>query len=445
MNKTRIKKLNNIKIANEIKGNVVYWMHRDHRILDNNTLIASLKTAKKHNVKVEIIFSLRKSFLKSMAVYKDLMLKGLEEVKVLAAKNNIKFTLISNLENQEKMVVDYLKINKSSFLFTDFTPLKTNRKWVKNVIKNVNIPAYEVDSRNIIPVWLTSEKEEFAAYTIRPKIYNKLSEYLDKFDNSNLVNIKYSKESPQNKALITLQNFIKNKLIHYADKRNSINKNLQSNLSKYLHFGHISSQTTVLEVLKQTKISKDIFINIKTNKAKIIKENEVTLQESAFAFIEELVVRRELAENYCYYNKNYDNPKGYHEWAKKTHLEHKNDRRQYNYSLEKLEQYKTHDDVWNKATKEMIKTGKMHGYLRMYWAKKVLEWTPSVKIAHKYLIYLNDKYMLDGRDPNGYTGIAWSVGGVHDRAWFERDIFGKIRYMNYEGLKRKFDLKKYLS
>ena len=160
--------------------------------------------------------------------------------------------------------------------------------------------------------------------------------------------------------------------------------------------------------------------------------------------MEELIVRRELADNFCFYNPQYDSFAGFPTWAQKTLDEHRRDPREYLYTLAQFEQAQTHDDLWNAAQLEMVQTGKMHGYLRMYWAKKILEWTRSPEEALQIAIYLNDRYELDGRDPNGYTGIAWSLGGVHDRAWGERKVFGKIRYMSYNGCKSKFDVTAYI-
>ena len=157
----------------------------------------------------------------------------------------------------------------------------------------------------------------------------------------------------------------------------------------------------------------------------------------AGAFLEELIVRRELSDNFCYYNQNYDNVQGFPAWARSTLEEHARDRREYLYKLEELERGKTRDDLWNAAQLEMVRRGKMHGYMRMYWAKKILEWTESPAEALRAVIYLNDRYELDGRDPNGYVGAAWSLGGVHNRAWKERAIYGKVRYMSYNGSKEK--------
>jgi len=204
-------------------------------------------------------------------------------------------------------------------------------------------------------------------------------------------------------------------------KRNDPVADGQSNLSPYLHFGQISAQRVALEV-----------------------ENASVDKASRDTFLEELIVRRELADNFCFYTPQYDKFEGFPAWARKTLNAHRKDRRAYSYTLQQFEYAKTHDELWNAAQTEMVKRGKMHGYMRMYWAKKILEWTGSPEKAMETAIYLNDLYGLDGRDPNGYTGIAWSIGGVHDRAWNERPIFGKIRYMSYNGCKSKFDVKRYI-
>ena len=143
------------------------------------------------------------------------------------------------------------------------------------------------------------------------------------------------------------------------------------------------------------------------------------------------------------YNENYDTFECLPKWAIDTLETHMDDDREYIYSLSELENYMTHDRYWNAAQKELIITGKMNGYMRMYWGKKVIQWSDDYKKAYEYLIYLNDKYSLDGRDPNGYAGIAW-VFGKHDRPWVEREIFGKVRYMNDKGLERKFSMEDYL-
>ena len=192
-------------------------------------------------------------------------------------------------------------------------------------------------------------------------------------------------------------------------------------MSPFFHYGHTAPQRVALEI-KSSKFP----------------------PEDKDAYLEEMIVRRELADNFCHYEKNYDQFEGFHAWAQKTLNEHRNDEREFVYSPEEFEYSETHDDLWNAAQDEMKIKGKMHGFMRMYWAKKILEWSPSPEIAQQIAIELNDKYQIDGRDPNGYTGIAWSIGGIHDRAWFERPVFGKIRFMNYNGCKRKFNVQAYI-
>ena len=224
-------------------------------------------------------------------------------------------------------------------------------------------------------------------------------------------------ESFANKRLRSLNESFKN----YDLNRNDPTKNALSNLSPYFHYGHLSSQRAILEI-KKFKLP----------------------QNDKDAFIEQVLIRKELADNFCEFEKNYDFFEGFHPWAQKTLDEHRNDERDYLYPKGQFEEAKTHDPLWNAAQIQMMTTGKMHGYMRMYWAKKIMEWSPSPEVAQQIAIDLNDKYQLDGRDPNGYTGIAWSIGGVHDRAWFERPVYGKIRYMNYNGCKSKFDVAKYV-
>jgi deoxyribodipyrimidine photo-lyase len=216
-----------------------------------------------------------------------------------------------------------------------------------------------------------------------------------------------------------LKVFLKDKLADYPDRRNDPNADAQSNLSPYLHFGQISPLHIALEVEKRSN-------------------------EGKAAFLEELIVRRELSHNFVYYNDKYDDFECLPPWARRTLNYHERDKREYVYSREQFEMAQTHDPYWNAAQKEMVLTGKMHGYMRMYWGKKILEWTRTPREGFDIALYLNNKYELDGRDPNGFAGVAWCFG-KHDRAWAERPVFGKIRYMNANGLKRKFDADAYVA
>jgi len=338
--------------------------------------------------------------------------------------------------------------HKTGVLVTDFDPLRLKRAWKKAVLSKIPIPVYEVDAHNVIPCWVASPKQEFAAYTFRPKVKRQLAEFLDDFPSlrkhpfsgerrvkhTDWTAIRKSLEvdravwevewiKPGEKAALqALHHFVEHKLSEYDRKRNDPSQDGQSHLSPYLHFGQISAQRVAIEIKRAKSSVKD-----------------------RAAFLEELIVRRELSDNYCFYNPHYDSFQGFPDWARKSLDEHREDKREHLYSLEQFETARAHDELWNAAQLEMVKTGKMHGYMRMYWAKKMLEWTKTPEEAQKIAIHLNDKYELDGRDPNGYVGIAWSIGGVHDRAWFPRPIFGKIRYMSFRGAQSKFDVKAYIS
>lgn len=443
LNSSRIKQLNNFS-AKTSQGPIFYWMSRDQRMKDNWALLFTEELAHKHNQNFGVIFCLQPEFLEAGLRQYDFMLKGLQELEKDLHSKNIPFFLL--LGSPEVEIPKFVKDHKVSALVTDFSPLKISRAWKNAVNKKIRIPFYEVDAHNVIPAWVVSPKQEYAAYTIRPKVHKLLSEYLTDFPkikgNKNfslknkpidwqkiVKNLKVDKQvepvswitAGEKAAHKALKKFISTGLKNYDSDRNDPSLEAQSNLSPYLHFGQISAQRIAFEV------------------------SALPHSASQEAFLEELIVRRELAENFCYHNPHYDSVKGFPAWATKTLSTHAHDQREYLYSKKQLEEAKTHDELWNAAQMEMVKTGKMHGYMRMYWAKKILEWTKSPDEAMKIAIYLNDKYELDGRDPNGYTGIAWSIGGVHDRPWFNRNVFGQVRYMSASGLKSKFNTKAYLN
>ncbi len=438
------KRIRLLKKGDETNGPVVYWMSRDQRVHDNWALIFSQKLALDKNKPLVVLFNLVPQFLEATIRQYGFMLKGLQQVEEELTKFSIPFVLTSG-EPENEIPIVLNKLN-ASILVSDFDPLKIKRIWKRDIAKKISIPFYEVDAHNIVPCLIVSDKIEFGAYTIRPKIQKALSEFLEEFPelkkmrnyeldsefinweeienslnlNKNVKEVGWLKPGEAS-AQRVLKDFLENRFDSYAEDRNDPNKNALSNLSPYLHFGQISAQRVALTI-----------------------EQFYGNHPSSKSFLEELIVRRELSDNFCYFNPKYDSFDGFPDWAKKTLNEHRKDKREFIYSLADFEQAKTHEDLWNAAQTEMIKTGKMHGYMRMYWAKKILEWSKSPEEALKIAIYLNDKYQLDGRDPNGYVGCAWSIGGVHDRAWTERPVFGKIRYMNYNGAKRKFDVDSYI-
>jgi deoxyribodipyrimidine photo-lyase len=217
------------------------------------------------------------------------------------------------------------------------------------------------------------------------------------------------------------QAFLANGLENYDRHGNQPQTDDISHMSPYLHFGQISPLYLALAVMNVDR----------------------SLADARDAFLEQLIIRRELAINFVYFTPGYDTFDVIPGWAKKTLADHESDPREYLYTPEQLTQAKTHDPYWNAAMMEMTHTGFMHNYMRMYWGKKILEWSSTPKQAYETTLTLNNRYFLDGRDPNSYTGVAW-LYGVHDRAWAERSIFGKVRYMAASGLERKCDISAYV-
>lgn len=418
-------------------GPVLYWMQRDQRVQDNWALLFAQQKALEYKVPLVVCFTLDQLLQRKNPRQYMFQLEGLALLQGELEKMNINFLVLE--EEYSKSIVQIISDFGIGFLVKDFSPLKDFQKQNKWIMSMVSIPSVEVDAHNCVPVWEVSDKQEFAAYTIRPKIHKKIDSFLvdfplikkHPFSLKKISGFRLSKRvakmsldfTPGEKAArAQLLKFMSNSLPIYAEKRNDPNAEVQSNLSPYLHFGHISAARVALEIQKNT----------------IDDENQEV-------FLEELIVRKELSDNFCFYNPQYDSFDGFPSWAQKTLNEHRLDARKYIYSKKDFTDANTHEPLWNAAQTQLVVHGKMHGYLRMYWAKKILEWSRSPEEALSIAIELNDGYSLDGNDPNGFVGVAWSIGGVHDRAWFERDIYGKVRYMNANGAKRKFDTDAYIA
>ena len=440
------KRIRLLKAGKPTTGPVVYWMSRDQRCEDNWALLYAQELALSLQVPLAVVFCLVPDYLGATARQYGFMTRGLQEAEERLAKKAVPFYLLTGTPAEE--VPRFAARHHVGTLITDFSPLRVKRVWNRRVAEKLDISFYEVDAHNIVPCWLASPKQEYGAHTFRPKIRRALQEFMTPFPTlgkhpfpwkgeragADWAGILQNHKADSSVAMVdwlqpgetaarrTLYDFLEHRLACYNELRNDPTKGGQSNLSPYLHFGQLAPQRAALEVERCSE-------NIKS-------------QEE---FLEELIVRRELADNFCLYNEQYDSFEGFPAWARKTLDEHRHDPREYVYSLELFDRAGTHDELWNAAQREMAGTGKMHGYMRMYWAKKILEWSESPERALEIAICLNDRYELDGRDPNGYTGIAWSIGGVHDRPWMDRSIFGKIRYMNYNGCKRKFDVEAYVA
>lgn len=427
------------------RGPALYWMSRDQRATDNWALLYARELALARQCPLAVAFALAPSFLGAKGRHYDFLLAGLQETAHALQERQIPFFLLRG--DPAATIPAFVRDHDVSALIVDFDPLRIKRAWQASAISQLSVPVYQVDAHNIVPCWLASDKQEISARTLRPKIRRLLPEFLTPFpplrahpipwpgapepvdwdavraalDVDRTVGPAAAFPPGAAAARRALQTFITARLSRYASGRNDPNQEAVSDLSPYLHFGQLSAQSVALAV-----------------------QASDAPQEDKEAFLEELIVRRELADNYCYYNEQYDTLAGFPTWAQETLRAHQRDPRPVVYDCAALEAAQTHDALWNAAQLQMVKTGKMHGYMRMYWAKKILEWSPTPEEALATAIALNDRYELDGRDPNGYTGCAWAIGGVHDRAWPSRPIFGKIRYMSEGGARRKFDVDAYI-
>ncbi|XP_015697109.2 deoxyribodipyrimidine photo-lyase [Oryza brachyantha] len=440
-------------------GPVVYWMLRDQRLADNWALLHAAGLAAAAESPLAIAFALfPKPFLLSARRRQlGFLLRGLRRLASSAAARRLPFFLLTGGPAEIPALVRRLG---ASTLVTDFSPLRPVREALDAVVGDLRqdapgVAVHQVDAHNVVPVWAASGKLEYSAKTFRSKVSKVMEEYMVEFpelpavapwdreqpeavdwdaliervcsEAENVPEIDWcepGEEAAMEALLGSKDGFLTMRIKSYETDRNDPTKpRALSDLSPYLHFGHISVQRCALEAKKRRHLS----------------------PKSVDAFLEELVVRRELADNFCYYQPQYDSLSGAWDWARKTLMDHAADKREHSYTREQLENAKTHDPLWNASQLEMVYHGKMHGFMRMYWAKKILEWTSGPEEALSIAIYLNDKYEIDGRDPSGYVGCMWSICGLHDQGWKERPVFGKIRYMNYAGCKRKFDVDAYIS
>ncbi|XP_061550120.1 CPD photolyase [Phycodurus eques] len=448
VNKKRVRLISDAQQTKQDSEGVLYWMLRDQRVQDNWALIHAQRLASKKNLPLHVCFCLfaPKSELSTLRHY-SFMLKGLEEVEKECKSLDIQFHLLSG--SAGKVLPGFVSNRGFGAVVTDFSPLREPLKWLDDVKNSLpdDVPLIQVDAHNIVPCWVASPKLEYAARTMRGKLTKLLPEFLTDFPMvekhpytatkkanpvewaKTLASLQVDRtvDEPEwaqpgtMSGMAMLESFIDVRLKLFGTQRNDPNAAALSQLSPWIRFGYLSAQRVALQVQHGGK----------------------NASQSVAPFIEELVVRRELTDNFCFYNDKYDSVEGAYEWAQKSLKDHAKDKRPYLYTREQLEKAKTHDKLWNAAQYQMVSEGKMHGFLRMYWAKKILEWTSSPEEALSIALYLNDRYELDGQDPNGFVGCMWSICGTHDRGWAERPVFGKIRYMNYKGCLRKFDVPKF--
>jgi deoxyribodipyrimidine photo-lyase len=429
---------------------VVYWMQRAQRGVDNHAVDLAVKIANALGLPLVVYFAGISNFPHANLRHYVFLNQGLPDIETDLAARNISFVMRrAPHESHEQLLADV----HAAFLIGDENPMREPERWRKQLASRIGIPFWTVDADVVVPSKLM-EKAQYGAYTIRPRLYRLLPEYLHPYEN---LRAEWEWKRPRgfladsvhedmtrdwkdfdrsvapveawrggtHAAIKRLKMFTGRLLEDYDAQRNHPEIDGTSCMSPYLHFGHVGPITIALAVDAAAKANPK-------------------LREARDSYFNELIVWRELAINFVRYTSTYDSPECAESWAKTTIAEHARDEREHLYTLDQLESAQTHDDLWNAGQMQMARHGWMHNYLRMYWAKKILEWTPDVATAMKFAIYLNDKYFLDGRDPNGYAGIAWAILGKFDRAWGERPIFGKIRYMSGASTGKKFDSKRYI-
>jgi deoxyribodipyrimidine photo-lyase len=424
---------------------VVYWMQRSQRGIDNPALDVAVEAANALGKPIVAYFAPVPFYPHANLRHYRFLNEGIPDIAAALAKRNIGFVLRRFPEHN---LVKFCDEVTPALVVGDENPMREPEHWRHLAAQKLRGPFWTVDSDVIVPSRLI-EKEQYAAFHIRKKLEAQLDRFLVKPTNPHArVEWKMPPQlhslpadfdvtegwdlnrsvSPVNtfkggtkEALRLLREFTHKKLARYSKDRNHPELDGTSCLSPYLHFGHISPLTVALAVrdADASKADKESFLN-------------------------ELLVWRELAINFVTYNQNYDNFESGEKWAHRTLAEHAKDPRPYLYSEHQLEDAETHDPLWNAAQRQMVNSGWMHNYMRMYWGKKILEWSRTPAEAYRIAVALNDNYELDGRDPNGYAGIAWSIVGKFDRPWFTRPIFGQIRYMSGESTGKKFDSRRYI-
>ena len=425
---------------------VLYWMQASQRAEWNHALEYAIDRANELGQPLVALFGLTDDYPEANLRHYAFLLEGLAETQAALRARGVQ--LVVRHQSPELAAAEMAK--GASLVVTDRGYLRVQRQWREHVAKQAPCLVVQVEGDVVVPIKAVSRKEEYAAATIRPKLHKQLARFmvplkqrqlrkdslglklggLDLADvDAVLAQLDVDPSVPRqglylggtSRARAWLDDFVGHKLDDYAERRNDPSLGIWSNLSPYLHFGQLSPLAVALQVehaAGRNRAAKD-------------------------AFLEELIVRRELSMNFVFHNPHYDRYRCLPDWAHATLEEHTGDTREHVYTARQLEAAQTHDPYWNAAMREMVVTGKMANYMRMYWGKKILEWSRTPQHAFRTALRLNNRHFLDGRDANSFAGVAWCFG-KHDRPWTERGVFGKIRYMNANGLRRKFDIDAYV-
>lgn len=422
---------------------VLYWMQQSQRATHNPALEYAIARANAADLPLLVVFGLMDDYPEANRRHYTFMLEGLRETQDRLADRGIR--MIVQPGAPDDVALSYA--DDATLLVTDRGYLRHQRRWRERVATDAPCPVVQVEGDVVVPVDVVTDKAEYAARTIRPKIHDQLDRFLTVPPDDSVSTSSLNLGSDDGLALGNVERivdyldldrgvppvqglycggtseardmldaFCREHLDGYDDNRNQIQSHAVSHMSKYLHFGQVSPVWLALQIRESAAPSDDI--------------------ES---YIEELVVRRELAVNHVYFRPDtYDTYECLPEWAQETLADHADDAREFVYSYSALKQSETDDPYWNAAMTEMRETGYMHNYMRMYWGKKILEWSPDPRTAFDRALTLNNRYFLDGRDPNSYANVLW-LFGLHDRGWQERPVYGKVRYMSKGGLERKAD------
>jgi deoxyribodipyrimidine photo-lyase len=425
-------------------GRIIYWMRRDQRVDDNWALHHAIEAANRHDVPLAVVFCLVTDDLAATERKYAFTIGGLRQIESKLRRKGIGFHLVEGQPDVE--LPSFLHEVGAGMVITDFYPLKMEREWKRRVIGALDIPVTEVDAHNIVPCQVVTRRRVLSLDSFRAKVMPRLPEFLTEYPPTTGPNQKWDLDSPTTNwdsaiarlrvdhdvkpltwilpgevaARNALTAFCRDRLTRYPEGLVDPTKNMQSDLSPYLHFGHLSSQRAVLQVqaADAPELAKSMFI-------------------------ERVVMLKEIADNFCLHTQDYDSVGAFPAWARRSINKHRSDVREHLYKLDELDRGQTHDPLWNATQMELVKRGKIHGYLREYWASKIMEWTRSPEEAFNFAIYLNDRYSLDGRDPRGYMSIAMVIGGLYNRPYLPKEVLGKVKGYTYTGARLRFDTHAY--
>lgn len=437
---TRISALNR-QPENPDGRHVLLWVQATVRERDNHALEYAVQEANRLKLPLVAVFGLTPGYPEANARHYLYLLEGLRDLRAGLGRRGVPLRVALG----EPVAEVKRAAREAALVVTDLGYMRIQRQWRDDVAAALKVPLIAVESEAVVPVRVASPKQEYAARTLRPKIHRLWQEYLVPLDTHDLDHRTDDWDPGQGvddpaalaarlpidqgvgaghetggegAALARLADFIAHDLAHYHERRNDPTLDGSSRLSAYLHYGHLSPLTVALAAQERPGPGTD-------------------------ALLEELVVRRELSFNFCWYNPDYDRYEGVPDWARKTLEEHAADPRPAQYTPGQLDRGETGDPYWNAAQRQMVRTGRMHNYMRMYWGKKLLEWSATPREAHATMLALNNRYEQDGRDANSFVGVSW-VLGLHDRPWARHPVFGTVRSMSASGLRRKFDMEAYV-